>query len=268
MRPATRNDLMSIGSLHQVGGEGITYPLDSNMFVYVGDRAKGEPSVLFEAGTGLGHENLKRELGTRGLTLADIGIVVATHGHVDHFGGYRKISRESGARLFVPTEDAAAVVSGDGNLTKANFYGQEAIPQEVDGVIDDNFRLTIGKTVIRSLHTPWHTPGSRCIVVEQDDTATLLMGDTAFAYYFLDDGRNPQEDMRLGKESLRYVRKARRYDAIAIGHSMTGFRRTDTRLEEMERQFAPIDIEDMIEEQQAAVHVDVWRKMSGQQFNY
>lgn len=252
-----------VGSLHHIGGEGITHPLDANTFVI-----KGDYPIMIECGSRLGYPQLKRELGKVGLEVADIKAVLATHGDWDHVSGMELMSQDSDAELFVPTEDVAAVESGDDILTEAVYYGEVANPIKVAGAVDDGFCLNLGGVTITAIKTPWHTPGSVCYRVDQQDSSTLITGDTLWGYYFLNRSLDIDDDVRLGKESLRRLREAS-YDYMAIGHAVRGFMGdVGTRLEEAQRQFAPIDPRILIEEEHPAAYVDLWRKMPGQKFKY
>jgi hydroxyacylglutathione hydrolase len=70
--------------------------------------------------------------------------VVNTHGHADHTCGNKAILAQTGAELVVHQEDAA--------------------------------RISIGKSQLRVIHTPGHTPGSICLYGE----GNLFTGDTLF----------------------------------------------------------------------------------------
>ncbi len=60
---------------------------------------KGDPLVLIDAGanTDEAYARLEERLGEQGLAVRDIGIVLLTHGHIDHFGMVNRIVQASGA---------------------------------------------------------------------------------------------------------------------------------------------------------------------------
>lgn len=263
---ASRERPISIGSLHQVGGEGLTHPLDANTFVIT-----GEHPVLIECGSVHGYKQLKQRLRKLDLGVEDIKVVLASHGDFDHVSGYALMSEESDAELLVPTGDRVAVESGDNILTEAVFYGETAKPMRVAGEVDDGFCLRLGEVVIRAIHTPWHTQGSVCYRIDQPDSSTLIGADTLYGWYFLNRMRNPQDDIEQGRESLRRLRAERGLTHVAIGHSMRGMRpNVSERLEEAERQFAPTDLAPMIEEaiEQSRPYVDPWIKLPGETYRY
>ncbi len=254
--------LPSVGALYQVGGEGITHPLDANTFVV--------DSVLIECGSRLGYPELKRSLGRLGLMASDIETVIATHGHWDHVSGMELLSEESDARLFVPTEDAEGVESGDSTSTVAYYYEEEVHPIKVAGRVDHGFFVRTEHALITPIRTPWHTPGSVCYRVEQADSVTLIAGDTLYGFYFPSPERSILDDLASGRESLSRLRDED-YDHIAIGHAMLGFRDdVATRLEEAQRQFATSSIISFIKERgdDLPAHIDPWKKESGQIFKY
>ena len=82
--------------------------------------------------------------------------VVDTHVHADHLSGGPALANASGATYLMPSEDAG---------TSGSALG--------DGV-----SLRVGKSIMRVLGTPGHTPESICLLMEGK---YLASGDTLFA---------------------------------------------------------------------------------------
>jgi glyoxylase-like metal-dependent hydrolase (beta-lactamase superfamily II) len=124
-------------------------PIDNNVFVVrckeTGDAllvdAANEPELLLRTA---------RELGVRR--------IVETHGHWDHIQAVPEM-REAGYEVAVGAEDAAMLPS-------------------YDLILEDDSVLPIGRLRIRTIHTPGHTPGSTCFVLE--GSPILFSGDTLF----------------------------------------------------------------------------------------
>jgi glyoxylase-like metal-dependent hydrolase (beta-lactamase superfamily II) len=124
-------------------------PLDNNVFV-LRCRQSGEALLVDAANE---HEQLLalcRELGVRK--------IVETHGHWDHIQAVPQL-REAGYEVAVRAEDAAMLPS-------------------YDLLLEDDALLEVGRLRLRTIHTPGHTPGSMCFLVE--GSPVLLSGDTLF----------------------------------------------------------------------------------------
>ena len=124
-------------------------PWENNVFV-VRDKATGEALLVDAANE---HERLL-ELCRR----LDVRRVVETHGHMDHIQAIPQL-RDAGYEVAVRTEDAAMLPS-------------------YDLLLEDDDVLTVGRLRLRTIHTPGHTPGSMCFLVE--GSPVLLSGDTLF----------------------------------------------------------------------------------------
>ena len=97
-----------------------------------------------------------------GLTL---DAILLTHGHFDHVGAVKDLAADTDCRVFICAEDALLppMFTG-GKLYYTDTYAEGSI-------------LNIAGLYIHVLHTPGHTPGSVCLLVED----TLFSGDTLFA---------------------------------------------------------------------------------------
>jgi len=124
-------------------------PLDNNVFV-VRCRLSGDALLVDAANE---HEQLLelcRRLGVRK--------VVETHGHWDHIQAVPQL-RDAGYEVAVRAEDAAMLPS-------------------YDLLLEDDDLLEVGRLRLRTIHTPGHTPGSMCFLIE--GSPVLLAGDTLF----------------------------------------------------------------------------------------
>jgi len=124
-------------------------PLDNNVFV-VRCRVSGDALLVDAANE---HERLLelcRRLGVRK--------VVETHGHWDHIQAVPEL-RDAGYEVAVRVEDAAMLPSHD-------------------LLLEDDDLLEVGCLRLRTIHTPGHTPGSMCFLIE--GSPVLLSGDTLF----------------------------------------------------------------------------------------
>jgi glyoxylase-like metal-dependent hydrolase (beta-lactamase superfamily II) len=131
--------------IHQV----VVGPVDNNVLV-LRCTETGE-AVLLDAANE--HERLLelcQRLGVRR--------VLETHGHWDHIQAVPQL-RDAGYSVGVTAQDAAMLPS-------------------YDEVIEDDAVIEVGRLRLRTLHTPGHTPGSMCFLL--DGHPILFSGDTLF----------------------------------------------------------------------------------------
>ena len=126
-------------------------PVDNNVFV-VRCRRTGDAVMLDAANE---HEKLL-ELCRR----LNVRTVLETHGHWDHIQAVPAV-RDAGYEVGVTAEDA-------GMLAEAGY----------DFLLEDDSVVGVGDLRLHTIHTPGHTPGSMCFLVE--GSPVLFSGDTLF----------------------------------------------------------------------------------------
>jgi hydroxyacylglutathione hydrolase len=116
--------------------------------------------------------------------------LLSTHGHVDHVGGIPEVVRgvEGDARVPVHIHDADRHMLLDpiGNSTTLGrlleHEGLDLRPPELLHGLDDGQRVSGAGMTFTAIHTPGHTPGSVCLLLEIDGEAPVLFtGDHLFA---------------------------------------------------------------------------------------
>ena len=124
-------------------------PFENNVFV-VRDKATGEALIVDAANE---HDLLLEVSRATGVRR-----VLTTHGHWDHIQAVTAL-RDAGIEVGVASADA------------------EMLPS-YDFTIPDDDVLTVGDLRLRSIHTPGHTPGSTCFLLEGHPV--LFSGYTLF----------------------------------------------------------------------------------------
>lgn len=199
------------GDLWQVAGPGITHPWDAAAYLVLGEQG----AVLVDCGTGLAPDALDQALLTCGVAVSELDAVFATHGHFDHVGDGARLAA-LGIPVLVHHADADAVRTGDPLRTCAeSLYGTSFAPFE-PVVIHDGARLDLGGASLEVLHTPGHTPGSVCVVVEVAGLRVLLAGDTLWGGFSSDIG----SDADAWRASLALLEDLG-VDRLTFGHGIT-----------------------------------------------
>ena len=103
-----------------------------------------------------------------------IAAILLTHGHFDHIGAVSSLMEE-GTRLLVHEKDAPMLPDPALNASLALLRRPLAAPEATD-LLHDGDELTLAGLRVRVLHTPGHTPGSSCFLIEDH----LFTGDTLF----------------------------------------------------------------------------------------
>jgi glyoxylase-like metal-dependent hydrolase (beta-lactamase superfamily II) len=100
--------------------------------------------------------------------------ILVTHGHPDHVNGLESMQQATGARIYIHSEEVEymkEVAKTFGMSTKFLSHRSSDVQAVSEG---DTIR--IGKLSVEIIHTPGHSPGSQCFLVEN----CLLSGDTLF----------------------------------------------------------------------------------------
>lgn len=100
--------------------------------------------------------------------------IVLTHGHFDHIGGVKKLRDRYGAKVMIHTLEAGMLTSPKENLSR--MFGFECIQGPPDELLSDGQTVRSGKTELKVLHTPGHSPGSVCLI----GNGAAFTGDTLF----------------------------------------------------------------------------------------
>jgi hydroxyacylglutathione hydrolase len=103
-----------------------------------------------------------------------INRILITHGHPDHINGLEELLEATDARVYMHADEI--------NYAK-EIAARFRVPVDFMNRRSSNFQpisdgeeIMVGRLPVQFLHTPGHTPGSQCFLVEK----SLVSGDTLF----------------------------------------------------------------------------------------
>lgn len=102
-------------------------------------------------------------------------LVINTHGHFDHVGGNRQLLAATGAELLLHQADSQLLASAASHAAAYGLPSDSSPPAQ--RLLSGGEQLLLGELSLEVLHTPGHTPGGICLLVEDQ----VIVGDTLFA---------------------------------------------------------------------------------------
>ncbi len=103
--------------------------------------------------------------------------VLLTHGHFDHVSGVYGLQKEEGAEVVIHPSDREHLLDPKKSLAEGNFPEPHQ-PVTADILVEDGDVIMLGNSPIKVMHTPGHTNGSVCYILEDD--RVIFSGDTLF----------------------------------------------------------------------------------------
>lgn len=125
--------------------------------------------------------------------------ILLTHAHFDHANGVKQLAKKTGAKVFVHKFESADV----------NVENKE--------IFIDGDKIKIGGLEVSCIHTPGHTKGSTCFLIDK----IIFTGDTLFVDGI---GRTDLEDSDPEEMFKSLERLSRLSDGIVVysGHNYGG----------------------------------------------
>jgi len=134
--------------------------------------------ALVDAGSPHQERIILRHL--RALGAGDLRLIFITHAHLDHYGSAAALRRLTGAPVAIHRADAEAMARGETRLGLTRGSGKlmrillplvewclRPEPVKADLLLEDGDRLDDFGLEARLIHTPGHTLGSSCLIVEE-----------------------------------------------------------------------------------------------------
>ena len=133
---------------------------DANCYIVMDEKTK-DAVVLDPGGDG---EMLESVINNTG---ANVKSILITHGHLDHVGAVEYLADKMNVPFYISKTDEEYMEKDDyvfGSIRKANGY------------LEDGEVLSFGSISVKVIHTPGHTKGGVCFLIEDK----LFTGDTLF----------------------------------------------------------------------------------------
>ncbi|OFY66336.1 MAG: hypothetical protein A2Y71_15850, partial [Bacteroidetes bacterium RBG_13_42_15] len=142
-------------------------PLETNCYVITDE--KTSRSIVIDPADE--NKDLKQLVEDSNTTVDKI---LLTHGHFDHIGGVNVIQRLTGAELWIHSLDEEMLRDPSKNIS--SFFENRIVCSEPSYHFKDDTLLECGSLQIKVIHTPGHTLGSSCFLID----GALFSGDTLF----------------------------------------------------------------------------------------
>ncbi|MBN2880122.1 MAG: MBL fold metallo-hydrolase [Clostridia bacterium] len=123
----------------------------------------GEQVTIIDTGFAGEYANIKNQLNEIGIEPENINYIIITHGHMDHIANLKKLSKISGAKIFVHADDLERI---DGKADPAQINLLEG-GEELD---------ILGG--IQAIHIPGHSKGNMAFYAKR--SGILFSGDCLF----------------------------------------------------------------------------------------
>lgn len=153
--------------------------------------------VLVDTGVPSSEKKILKQLQKHKISLEDIGLLVISHGHIDHFGSVKKLKDILKVPVLIHDADKIAIQTGKSlsetlkpnhsfwkKFLKPRLLKGKALPCEPDIIVKDDEEYDLSSYGIQGkvIHTPGHTPGSLSVIL--DDGQAIIM-DLASSGLFL-----------------------------------------------------------------------------------
>ena len=161
-------------------GVGTCYlAIQNNSFFLVDTSVEGHTKKIIKA------------IQSRGLNPSELKFIFLTHTHYDHAGNVSELAKITGAKVIVHSSETNYLSSGYHPIPKGTntffkflvFLGRlnekkrtKFKPVVADITFDESFDLSEFKINARLLHTPGHTKGSSCLIIDK----YVFAGDAVF----------------------------------------------------------------------------------------
>ena len=150
----------------------IIKPITGGMFdsvsYLVGDEGK---AILIDAGV-----KSEKVISAAQQMNLNIEKIILTHGHIDHVIEIDKIVELTNAKVYIHIDDEMSL--NDARYNISAYTGGAKTFECKPEILRDGSVIQLGKLEFKIIHTPGHTPGSICIVVNNN----LFSGDTLFKF--------------------------------------------------------------------------------------
>ena len=145
-------------------------PLGVNCFI-LGDKQSNEAAVV---DPGADCAKILAAVNRLGF---QVKYIINTHGHFDHVGCNRPVQEKTGGELLIHEKDVPLLSQA---AKSAQMYGLSVEESPAPSrFLTDGMILELGKRSIEVLHTPGHTQGGCCLLLQNE--GVVITGDTLFA---------------------------------------------------------------------------------------
>ena len=182
----------------------------------------GETLALVDSGLPWNPSGIVKYIRSIGRNPSELSRILVTHSHPDHTGGTASLAKSTGALVVAHRSDTKRMNGNKKVLAYVGRAGKVIAPLPfmrkvpVASLVDDGDVLPIHGGV-RVIHTPGHTAGSVCYLLEE--LGVLFSGDTIFS-----DGERLSRSVPFpGYDRERYVRSLKRlsdlsFESVCGGH--------------------------------------------------
>ena len=146
-------------------------PLNANCYVVI-DEVTKKAAVIDPSSY---NSDLKQVLHSD--EVSSVEYILLTHGHFDHILGVPQVKEDfKNAKICIHEEDEKNLSNKDLNLV--DMVGLPFTPIAADELLEDGSIIDLGTLKIKVMHTPGHTQGGVCYIIE--DEKIIFSGDTLF----------------------------------------------------------------------------------------
>lgn len=131
--------------------------------------------------------------------------ILLTHGHFDHITGVKELKEKIGGKIVIHKDDEKSFSDKTFSLSAS----VEGYPEKADITVEDGDTLPFSSGEIKVIHTPGHTVGGVCYILENE----MFSGDTLFK------GSIGRSDFK-GGDMLTLIRSVGKLKKLGVNYNV------------------------------------------------
>lgn len=145
--------------------------------------------ILVDTGVPNSEKKILKQLKKHNVDKNEIGLIIITHSHIDHFGSAYKLKQILKAPILAHQLDVESYITGKADIStmklnkpqwwifKQIIKNQKTEPFEPEILIEVGTEYNLKEWGVNGkvIHTPGHTPGSLSIVLENEEVIIMDM---------------------------------------------------------------------------------------------